>query len=142
MHPIINLSKSRLLAYRQCERRQWLEIHRRDLIEVSAQQQARFDAGHQVGELARKLADPKGEGILFDAQRDGFAAVLRASTQALGERRPLFEAGFAAHGAIVFIDLLLPDGGADGRGTGWCLVEVKSSGSVNLNPPVTQQPAA
>ena len=76
MHPIINLSKSRLLAYRQCERRQWLEIHRRDLIEVSAQEQARFDAGHQVGELARKLADPKGEGILFDAQRDGFAAVL------------------------------------------------------------------
>jgi hypothetical protein len=134
MQPSFNLSKSRLLAYRQCERRLWLEIHRRDLMEVSARQQARFDAGHRVGELARQLADPKGEGILFDAQRDGFDAVLRASTQALGERRPLFEAGFAAQGAIVFVDLLLPDGGvdggADGGGTGWRLVEVKSSGSV------------
>jgi hypothetical protein len=124
------LSKSRLLAYRQCERRLWLEIHRRDLIEVSAQQQARFDAGHQVGELARQLADPLGQGILFDAQRDGFAAVLRDSTKALSERRPLFEAGFASQGAVVFVDLLLPDLRTDGDSTGWRLVEVKSSGSV------------
>ena len=127
---LTTLSKSRLLAYRQCERRLWLEIHRRDLLVVSAQQQARFDAGHRVGELARQLADPDGQGILFDAQRDGFEAVLRASAQALSTRRPLFEAGFSAQGAIVFVDLLLPDGGAEGRGTGWCLVEVKSSGSV------------
>jgi hypothetical protein len=127
---LTTLSKSRLLAYRQCERRLWLEIHRRDLLVVSAQQQARFDAGHWVGELARQLADPDGQGILFDAQRDGFEAVLRASAQALSTRRPLFEAGFSAQGAIVFVDLLLPDGGAEGRGTGWCLVEVKSSGSV------------
>jgi len=124
------LSKSRLLAYRQCQRRLWLEIHRRDLLVVSAQQQARFDAGHRVGELARKLADPQGQGVFFDAQRDGFAAVLRASSQALSERRPLFEAGFAAHGAIVFVDLLLPDLESEGDGRGWRLVEVKSSGSV------------
>ena len=127
---LTTLSKSRLLAYRQCERRLWLEIHRRHLIEVSAQQQARFDAGHRVGELARQLADPQGQGILFDAQRDGFAAVLRDSTQALSERRPLFEAGFTAQGAVVFVDLLLPDGGAERDGQGWRLVEVKSSGSV------------
>lgn len=130
MHSSSNLSKSRLLAYRQCERRLWLEIHRRDLLVVSAQQQARFDAGHRVGELARQLADPHAQGILFDAQRDGFEAVLRASTQALSKRRPLFEAGFSAQGAIVFVDLLLPDGGPEGRGSGWRLVEVKSSGSV------------
>jgi hypothetical protein len=130
MHDGFKLSKSRLLAYRQCERRLWLEIHRRDLIEVSVQQQARFDAGHRVGELARQLADPKGQGILFDAQRDGFEAVLRDSTKALSERRPLFEAGFAAKGAIVFVDLLLPDLSTDGVSTGWRLVEVKSSGSV------------
>ena len=83
---LTTLSKSRLLAYRQCERRLWLEIHRRDLLVVSAQQQARFDAGHRVGELARQLADPDGQGTLFDAQRDGFEAVLRASTQALPSR--------------------------------------------------------
>jgi len=124
------LSKSRLLAYRQCERCLWLEIHRRDLIEVSAQQQARFDAGHRVGELARQLADPHGQGILFDAQRDGFEPVRRASTQALSGRRPLFEAGFAAQGAFVFVDLLLPERGTEEGVQGWRLVEVKSSGSV------------
>ena len=68
----LRLSKSRLLAYRQCPRRLWLEIHRRDLLEVTAAQQARFDAGHAVGEIARRLADPEGVGLLFDAQRDGF----------------------------------------------------------------------
>jgi hypothetical protein len=130
MQATYTLSKSRLLAYRQCERRLWLEIHRRDLIEISAQQQARFDAGHRVGELARQLADPQGQGILFDAQQDGFEAVLRVSRQVLSERRPLFEAGFAAQGGIVFVDLLLPDEGTEGDGQGWRLVEVKSSGSV------------
>jgi hypothetical protein len=36
----------------------------------------------------------------------------------------------------VFVDLLLPEGGADGGGTGWRLVEVKSSGSVKPYPVV------
>jgi hypothetical protein len=44
--------------------------------------------------------------------------------------RPLFEAGFTAQGAIVFVDLLLPEEGAGQGGTAWRLVEVKSSGSV------------
>ena len=74
MHTSPHLSKSLLMAYRQCERRLWLEIRRRDLVEVSAQQEARFDAGHRVGELARQLADPEGQGILFDGQQDGFDA--------------------------------------------------------------------
>ena len=129
MHSSLHLSKSLLMAYRQCERRLWLEIHRRDLVEVSAQQEARFDAGHRVGELARQLADPEGQGILFDAQRDGFDTVLQRSRQALGERRPLFEAGFSVQGAVAFVDLLLPDEDSSG-GAGWRLIEVKSSGSV------------
>ncbi|MCE2692211.1 MAG: DUF2779 domain-containing protein, partial [Rubrivivax sp.] len=36
----------------------------------------------------------------------------------------------------MFVDLLLPEGGADGGGTGWRLVEVKSSGSVKPYPVV------
>jgi hypothetical protein len=130
MHSRFTISKSRLLAYRQCPRRLWLEVHRRDLLEVSAAQQSRFDAGHRVGEVARHLADPAGEGILFDAQRDGYDTVLRESRLALAERRPLFEAGFTAQGAIVFVDLLLPEEEAGQGSTAWRLVEVKSSGSV------------
>jgi len=130
MHSRFTISKSRLLAYRQCPRRHWLEVNRRDLLEVSAAQQSRFDAGHRVGEMARYLADPAGEGILFDAQRDGYDTVLRESRLALAERRPLFEAGFTAQGAIVFVDLLLPEEGAGQGGAAWRLVEVKASGSV------------
>lgn len=137
----IPLSKSRLLAYRQCPRRLWLEIHRKDLLQFTAQQKPRFDAGHRVGELARELADPQGTGVLFDAQRDGFGAVIRETQRLLAERRPMFEAAFVTKGAIALVDLLLPEppeaSSTDGASlsshasTGrWRLVEVKSSGSV------------
>lgn len=39
------LSKSKLIAYRQCPRRLWLELHRRDLREDSPGTEARFRAG-------------------------------------------------------------------------------------------------
>ena len=44
-----NFSKSKLLAFRQCPKRLWLEIHRPDLREDSAATQASFQVGHQVG---------------------------------------------------------------------------------------------
>jgi hypothetical protein len=47
------LSKSKLNAYHQCAKRLWLEVHRKDLIEISPATQRKFDVGHQVGELAR-----------------------------------------------------------------------------------------
>jgi hypothetical protein len=56
------LSKSKLLAYRQCPKRLWLELHRQDLRQDSAAAQASFTVGHQVGDIARRLYDPKGSG--------------------------------------------------------------------------------
>lgn len=56
------LSKSKLLAYRQCPKRLWLEIHRKELRKDSAFTQASFSIGHQVGEIARQLYDPGGKG--------------------------------------------------------------------------------
>jgi len=49
------LSKSKLLAFRQCPKRLWLEIHRPELREDSAASQASFATGHLVGEIARRL---------------------------------------------------------------------------------------
>src|SRR5687768_5783846 len=49
------LSKSRLLSFVQCPRKLWLEIHRRELARHDPARLARFDAGHQVGEIARWL---------------------------------------------------------------------------------------
>lgn len=121
------LSKSKLMALRQCERRLWLELHRPALRQDNAASHAAFAAGHQVGDLARRLYDPDNAGVLLDPQAEGVDAALARSHVLflLGARRPLFEAGFAAGGALAFADVMLPDG--DG---GWRMVEVKSSTSV------------
>ena len=57
MTKTISLSKSKLNAYHQCKKRLWLEVNRRDLLEVSAETQRVFATGHQVGALARREHD-------------------------------------------------------------------------------------
>lgn len=123
--PVPSLSKSKLLAFKQCERRLWLEVHRRELCTDSADAQARFAAGHRVGDLARRRYDTQGRGVLIDAQAEGFAPALQRSTALLASAQPLFEAGFAAVGAIAFADVMLPV--AVNSRPMWRMVEVKSS---------------
>lgn len=122
-----NLSKSKLLAYRQCHKKLWLEVHRPDLREESSVTDNRLQVGHSVGEIARKLYDPHQSGVLIDAQRDGFDSALQRSAALLNSSNPIFEAGFSAAGAIVFADMILPTGG---KKPAWRMVEVKSSTSV------------
>lgn len=119
------LSKSKLLAYRQCPRRLWLEIHRPELRHDSDATQASFDVGHQVGDIARRLYDPAGTGYLIDPQEMGFDLALSRSKALLGSSRPIFEAGFSAEGALAFADVMLPLR-RKGHRT-WRMIEVKSS---------------
>lgn len=119
------LSKSKLLSYRQCPKRLWLEIHRPNLPEDSSATQASFKAGHAVGDIARQLYDPDGKGVLIDAQRDGFNVALSRSMAALGSSQPIFEGGFSAEGAVAFADVMLPE--KQGRRRVWRMIEVKSS---------------
>jgi hypothetical protein len=58
------LSKSRILAHRQCPKRLWLHINRPESIVVDAATEARFAAGNQVGEVARDLYPG---GLLIDS---------------------------------------------------------------------------
>lgn len=122
------LSKSKLLAYRQCPKRLWLEIHRSDLRQDSAATQTSFDVGHQVGDIARKLYDPKSKGQLIDLQSEGFTAAFDRSNELLTSLSPIFEAGFSAGGALAFVDVMLPSRKAGKRV--WRMIEVKSSTSV------------
>ena len=122
------LSKSKLLAYRQCHRRFWLEIHHPELKEDSASTETSFEIGNQIGELARKLYDPKAKGILIDIEKDGLEVSLSQTTNALSQSNPVFEAGFSAGGALAFADVMLPVKRA-GKAA-WRMVEVKSSTSV------------
>jgi len=122
------LSKSKILAFRQCAKRLWLEIHRPELREDSTETKARFAVGHQIGETARQLFDLTGDGILVEFQRDGMEAALVQSTQLLASPHPVFEAGFSSEGALAFADIMLPAHKSGRRG--WRMIEIKSSTSV------------
>jgi Domain of unknown function(DUF2779) len=122
------LSKSKILAFRQCAKRLWLEIHRPELREDSTETEARFEIGHQVGDIARQLFDPAGKGVLIDFKRDGLQAAFAQSQQLLTSSYPIFEAGFTADGAMAFADIMLPARKAGQQG--WRMIEVKSSASV------------
>ncbi len=123
------LSKSKLLAFRQCPKRLWLEVHRPELREDSAATQARFQTGYQVGDIAKRIYDPKGEAAVIDVESEGFDGAFARTTELLAKSRwPVFEAGFRANGALAFVDVMLPEP-EHGRPV-WRMVEVKSSTSV------------
>ena len=118
------LSKYKLLAFRQCPKRLWLEIHRPQLRQDTGASQARYATGHQVGGIAQRLYDAHRQGQLIDAQAEGFDAAFARTHKLLQSHQPIFEAGFRAEGALAFADVLLP------IGKQWRMVEVKSSTSV------------
>lgn len=125
------LSKSKLTTFEQCAKRLWLQRHRPELAEVDAGAEARFAAGHAVGEeacrqaSARSMAAGGAAGVMIEAEPDLAAAV--TATRALlesGQDAPIFEATFEHDGVLVRCDVLEPDGAG-----GWAMAEVKSSGS-------------
>lgn len=122
------LSKSKLLAYRQCPKRVWLEIHRPELRQDSPDSQQRFAAGHHVGEVARAFYDPEQTGALIDVHDIGYDEALRRTQTLLAGQQPIFEAAFKANGAFALADVLLPD--ENGDGIAWRMVEIKSSTEV------------
>lgn len=123
-----SLSKSKLMAFRQCPKRMWLEIHRPELRDDDSATQASFHTGHMVGDIARRLYDPKGNGTLVDFKNGGMAAAFSLTAELLASSRPIFEAGFSAGGALAFADVMLPTREAGKRA--WHMIEVKSSTSV------------
>jgi hypothetical protein len=131
------ISKSSLLAFRQCPKRLCLEAHMPQLLQTADSTQARYAAGHRLGEVARQIFDPSGQGLTFDVVAQGAAGVV-VQTQleiahiprTLAHCSPLFEAGFEAAGARVFVDVLLPVPTPRKLPPRWGIVEVKSATSL------------
>ena len=84
------------------------QVHRPDLQVDTSENEARFQVGHEVEEIARRLYDPNGSGAVVDVQAEGFDPALARSVALLDLSAPVFEAGFAAEGALAFADILLP----------------------------------
>jgi Domain of unknown function(DUF2779) len=120
-----NLSKSKLISFRQCPKRLWLEIHHPELRVNSAATQASFSVGNAVGEIAQQIYDPLKIGVTLDVQRDGYPVTFQRSMDWLATARPIFEGGYTAHQAFSFADVMLPEE-INGRRV-WRMVEVKSS---------------
>lgn len=117
------LSKSRIVAGLQCERRLWLATYLRDAMETSPASQAVLDAGNEVGDLARELYGP---GLLI-GHVENTSKALAETAEALqrnGKRQTLFEAAFQHKDVLVRADVLKPVPG------GYDLIEVKSTTSV------------
>ena len=122
------LSKSKVMAYLQCPKRLWLEVHRPDLRTDSSATAASFAAGHKVGDVSRAIYDPQNTGIFLDIKSLGLKGLIAATLPALAQRKVVFEAGFQADGTLSLADILIPVDDEDGPA--WRMVEVKSSTAV------------
>lgn len=118
------LSKTRLMSFRQCPKKLWLEKHRPELAEEDPGRQAIFDLGHEVGAMARRLYDAGG-GILIGHDTDLSSAIRQTLQEiATNSSAPIFEATLERNGLLARADILVRDG------DGPRLVEVKASTSV------------
>jgi len=122
------LSKSKILAYIQCPKRLWLEVHQPESRTDTSATTASFAAGHAVGETSRRIYDPDGSGIFLDIKALGLKGLIAATQNALTKRKTIFEAGFVANGTLSLADILIPV--EDVSGPAWRMVEVKSSTSI------------
>lgn len=116
------LSKSKIMAGRQCEKRLWLAVYRSDLIEYGSDVEQRFAVGEDVNDVARAQY-PDGVLVTYD---HGAMAAVEETRRLLNEQpdTPIFEATFKAHDVLVRVDILKP------CREGFELIEVKSSASV------------
>lgn len=119
------LSKSRFLAGLQCPLRLWHACFNRELAaEISPAQQAIFDVGHAVGELATRRYPG---GVFIQENHLHHEEAVRSTLTAMEDPtvKSIYEAAFIYDGVRVRVDILeRTDLG------GWNLVEVKSSTSV------------
>ena len=120
------LSKSRIISYRQCPKRLWLEIHRKELRDDSASELS-FAIGNEVGEIAMDIYNTTGTGVEVKLSELGYDESFRVSGELLeAGDRPIFEAGVTIPGGLAFADVMLPESHGN-QLTRWKMVEVKSS---------------
>ncbi|QIT54996.1 DUF2779 domain-containing protein [Aquisalimonas sp. 2447] len=115
------LSKSRFIAGLQCTLRLWNSIHRPKLAsKPDERQQAIFDTGHAIGELARERY-PGGALIEADHRQTDTALVQTDSLMRKHELPALFEPAIQHNNVLTRVDVLAR------AGEQWDLVEVKAS---------------
>jgi CRISPR/Cas system-associated exonuclease Cas4 (RecB family) len=114
------LTKSKYLLGLQCPKLLWTAINDKESMpEPDRSTEHKFDQGHLVGELAKKLF-PDG----IDIESEDFMGNIKKTKELLSEGKPLFETGIMADNLYSRADILNPND------DGWDIIEVKSSTSV------------
>ena len=118
----MRLSKSKLVAYKQCPKRLWLQTFRRELAQQSEASENRRAQGSLVGAAAQRLY-PDGRLI---AHMTDLTSALRETTEALAQPGDvtLFEPALRCADVLVRADVLIR---RDGR---YRMIEVKSATKV------------
>ena len=126
-----NLSKSKYITYCQCPKALWLKQYKSEEMVIDPLTQARFDAGTEVGELAKRLFGDFVEATTYKTAADGtqrldLGAMAAATQKALAEgAENIAEAAFIYDGCYCAVDLLHK------TPHGYAIYEVKSSTNLN-----------
>jgi predicted RecB family nuclease len=119
------LSKSSFLKGLQCEKALYLsKFHRELKDDLSAQKEAIFAQGNNVGQLSQRLF-PGGIDCSPETVFDFQQAVLRTKDEIENGATIIYEAAFQFNEVLVALDILVKDE------EGWKAYEVKSSTSVS-----------
>lgn len=119
------LSKTKIMRGYRCAKSIYLTIHRPELEPaISAAQQAIFDQGNQVGEVAREYYPG---GVLVDNKPWDFGGSLKRTRELLKEgTKFIYEAAFEYKGCYARADILK----FSAETKRWSLIEVKSGTKV------------
>lgn len=119
------LSKSIYVSVWDCPKKAWINKYHPEWVVISEDQQARFDTGHEVGDIAQGLFGPfvdvtayKEDGSLNKSQM-----IKNTADEMARGTDVICEAAFSYEGLYCAVDLLRRD---DENG-GWAVYEVKSS---------------
>ena len=114
------LTKSKYLIGMKCPKHMWMLINKKkEIPEFNIFTKFIFNQGNEVGKLAQKIY-PDGKNIPIE----DFIFNLKASSEYLEYKIPLFEAGFKYHNCFSRADILVPVGNK------WNIIEVKSGTNV------------
>ncbi|HZK48837.1 MAG TPA: DUF2779 domain-containing protein [Thermoleophilia bacterium] len=120
------LSKSRFQTGLQCYKKLWLKCFEPSLADpIDEVQQAIFDQGHRVGDLARERYP--GGVLVAEDYRHTAAALAKTAELIASGASCLYEAAFEYDGVLVRADVIVRR--LDGS---WELVEVKSTSKAKL----------
>lgn len=119
-----SLSKSRFVSGAQCEKKLYFDINRKDLKPpVSSQQQALFDSGNLIGQLAQQVFQG-GLDATTEMNGNWSLAIDRTKSWIQQGQQTIYEAAFSIPNGFAALDILHHQDGER------LAIEVKSSTSV------------